>query len=107
LRQLHQAHPDKKLLIILDNGPIHRAQKIKNFVRKQSWVKLYYLPPYAPEYNPIERFWKWLKKVIYGTQTYASIAQIMQIIRPLILHYNERWLVNSIQFEFGIYHQLL
>ena len=80
LRQLHQAHPDKHLLIILDNGPIHHAQAIKNFVNKQDWVTLYPLPKYSPEYNPIERFWKWLKKVIYGAVSYERIDDIMKAV---------------------------
>ena len=107
MRQLHQAHPEKKLIIILDNGPIHRAQQIQNFVKKQSWVSLYYLPPYSPEYNPIERFWKWLKKIVYGAHAYVSVIHIMQVIRLLIWHYNEKWLVNPIQFNVVIYRQLL
>lgn len=107
LRQLHQAHPDKQLLIVLDNGPIHRAHAVKKFVAKQDWVTLYSLPSYSPEYNPIERFWKWLKKVIYGATSYPSVEAIIQTIRKLIWHYNEGRLVNAIQFNFGVYANLL
>lgn len=28
LRQLHQASPNKKLIIILDNGSIHKSRKV-------------------------------------------------------------------------------
>jgi len=107
LRQLHQAHPDKHLLMILDNGPIHRAQTIKKFTNKQDWVTLYSLPKYSPEYNPIDRFWKWLKKVVYGVVSYKGVDDMMKVIRKLIWHYHEGWLVNPIHFNFGIYANLL
>lgn len=107
LCQLHQAHPNKQLCIILDNGPIHRAKRIKAFIAKQAWVNLYLLPKYSPEYNPIERFWKWLKKVIYGAVSYKSVEDLVKVIRKLIWHYNEYGLINRIHFKFGIYDKLL
>ena len=106
LRQLHQVYPNKKLCIVLDNGPIHRAQSVKQFINKQDWVSLYPLPNYSPEYNPIERFWKWLKKVIYGAISYQSVKDIIKVIRKLIWHYNEGRLVSPIQFNFGAYAKL-
>ncbi|WP_173236061.1 transposase [Legionella antarctica] len=56
-RQLHQVSPDKKLIIILDNGSIHKSRKVRVFVKKQGWGELFFLPPYSPDYNSIERFW--------------------------------------------------
>lgn len=57
LRQLHQESPDKKLIIIIDNGSIHKSRKVQAFVKKQGWIELFFLPLYSPEYNPIERLW--------------------------------------------------
>lgn len=107
LLQLHQAHPNKKLVLILDNGPIHRAGCIARFAERHPWLKLYYLPAYSPEYNPIERFWKWLKKVVYGASSYGVIDEVIKRIRQVIWHYNEGWLKHAIRFEFGIYGNLL
>lgn len=107
LHQLHKAHPSKRLLIILDNGPIHKSLSIKRFVEKNNWVTLYFLPTYSPEYNPIERFWKWLKKSVYGAKAYSSIARLISKIRKIAWHYNENWLITSIKFEFKKYEDLL
>ncbi|WP_083498051.1 transposase [Legionella tucsonensis] len=57
LHQLHKANPDKKMMIILDNSPIHKSKKVQRFLQKHPWVELFFLSPYSPEYNPIERFW--------------------------------------------------
>ncbi len=42
LRQLHKASPDKKLIIILDNGPIHKSRKVQAFIKKKGWVELFF-----------------------------------------------------------------
>jgi transposase len=44
-------------LLLLDNGAFHRAQSL----RLPRNVGLLFLPPYAPELNPIERLWRDLK----------------------------------------------
>ncbi len=107
LRQLRQAYPDKTLVIIVDNGSIHRSKHVKNFLKKQAWIKLFFLPAYSPEYNPIERFWLWLKQKIYGTKSFDTIEALISKLRKLIWHYHEGNLVSNIQFNYGPYHDLL
>ncbi|MCC5791634.1 MAG: transposase [Legionellaceae bacterium] len=34
LHQPHKANPDKKMMIILDNGPIHKSKKVQRFLQK-------------------------------------------------------------------------
>ena len=44
--------------VVLDNFIIHRSKKTNAVVQELGKkVKLYWLPPYSPEYNPIERVW--------------------------------------------------
>lgn len=107
LHQLHQAKPNKKLLIVLDNGSIHKSRKVKKFVAKNDWLELLYLPPYSPEYNPIEMFWQWLKRKVYGACGYRCIKDLIGAIRKLIWHYNEKCLAPSIEFEFKVYQKVL
>lgn len=64
----------KQTAIVLDNARIHVAQKVKE--RLQYWQKrglyIYYLPPYSPHLNIIERLWKELKARWLKPQDYAS-----------------------------------
>jgi Transposase and inactivated derivatives len=44
-----------KIFLILDNLRVHHSKKVKEWVEKNSAkIKLFFLPPYAPEYNPGE-----------------------------------------------------
>ena len=107
LHQLHQSFPDQLLVLILDNCSIHRSKKVKAFVAKTPWLELQPLAPYSPEYNPIERFWHWLKRKVYGCKSYKTIDEIITKIRKLIWHYNEGRLMTTIRFNFTAYAELL
>lgn len=107
LHQLHQAYKNKKLVIILDNGSIHRSIKVQKFVKKHAWVELFFLPPYSPEYNPIEMFWSWLKRKVYGCKSFDKIETLIQQIRKLVWHYHENSIASKIKFNFKPYVALL
>jgi transposase len=107
LHQLHQSFPDQLLVVILDNCSIHKSKKVKRFVAKTSWLELEHLAPYSPEYNPIERFWGWLKRKVYGGKSYTTMTEVISTIRRLIWHYNEGRLIATIRFNFSAYAALL
>lgn len=45
----------KKVFLILDNLRVHHSTKVTEWVEKhKDKIELFYLPPYAPEYNPDE-----------------------------------------------------
>ena len=54
-----------KLLVIWDGAPIHRGQAVKAFLRRKAAkrLQLVQLPGYAPELNPDEGIWNYLKRV--------------------------------------------
>ena len=106
LHQLHQSWPDKKLIIILDNGSIHKSKKVQKFILKHGWVELFYLPPYSPEYNPIERFWHWLKQKVYGCKSFTKMDELIQQVRKLIWHYHEGRTISKINFNYEAYADL-
>ena len=107
LRQLLQNNPNKKIAIILDNASQHTCGKVKQFLQRYPRIKLYFLPPYSPEYNPIERFWGWLKKHVYGSKSYEQIQEVTKRIRQLIWHYQEDRITSKIRFNFLPYQKLI
>ncbi len=40
---------------------MHRAAAIRRFAAKYPRLRIEFLPPYAPELNPVEYAWSWLK----------------------------------------------
>jgi transposase len=54
----------KPTVVVLDNARVHTARKVKQLF--QIWQRrglyIFYLPPYSPHLNIIERLWKELKE---------------------------------------------
>ena len=107
LHQLHQRCPAALLLVTLDNAKMHQSRAVKHFLKQHAWVERQHLEPYSPEYNPIERFWQWLKAKVYGATAFNTIEDVLQKIRQLIWHYNEGWLTATIHFDFTLYQEIL
>ena len=52
----------RRIFLIVDRGPAHRAKKTKAFVETLGGrLRLFFLPPYSPDRNPDELVWKHLK----------------------------------------------
>lgn len=50
-------------VIIMDNASIHKGTKIREII-ENSGCYLVYLPPYSPDFNPIEHYWAALKTFV-------------------------------------------
>jgi transposase len=46
--------------IVMANTPIHSHDLVDPVIIERRYISIY-LPPYSPELNPIEQFWKVLK----------------------------------------------
>ena len=67
----------QKIYIICDNARYYRSKIVKEYL-SNSTIELIFLPPYAPNLNLIERYWKFFKKkVLYGRyyETFASFKE--------------------------------
>jgi transposase len=53
----------KGVTIIMDNASFHRKKKLRNLARRHG-MKLLFLPPYSPDFNPIEHTWANMKRAL-------------------------------------------
>jgi hypothetical protein len=50
------------LVLVWDRLNVHRARLVRDFLRRHPRVHTEFLPPYAPELNPVEGVWGYLKR---------------------------------------------
>ena len=85
------AKADKPVFLILDNSPVHRSNEVRQYVQgTNERLRIFFLPPYAPELNPDEHVWNYLKNHKIGRQTttnawdlYKRVIKVMRSLQRL------------------------
>lgn len=74
LKHLVARYSPRKIFLIIDNGPCHNLDSDgKEWLRANFHrVALFRLPPYSPEFNPIEPVWKTTRKMTTHNRFYAT-----------------------------------
>ena len=69
---------DRPLIVVLDNASFHHALDVQDAIpeRWKRGVYLYYLPPYSPERNRIERLFRTIKHYDLPERTYPTLDQL-------------------------------
>lgn len=45
---------DGPIVLIWDNLNVHKDHRMRAFIDATHWITVYYLPPYAPDFNPVK-----------------------------------------------------
>jgi len=69
-----------KITLYVDNARWHKTQTVKEWVKNHPSISLEFLPKYAPELNPIERHWWYLRKTTTKNVLFQTIEQCWQAI---------------------------
>lgn len=82
LRHLRR-HIRDKLLIIWDGAPIHRSRVVQQFLRDEAKGRIHLerFPGYAPELDPEEGIWRYLKHVELRNVCCVDLAETRRALR--------------------------
>jgi transposase len=73
--QLQAANPAApRIIVICDNARYYKSKAVAEYL-KGSRIQLEPLPPYSPNLNLIERFWKFFKKQVLYNRYYERFAE--------------------------------
>lgn len=73
------------VFVIVDGHPAHRAKKVQHFEAKtDGQLRLFYLPPYAPQLNPDEGVWANLKREV--AKRCVTSPKEMKAVARSVLH---------------------
>ena len=79
-KELQAFYPNKSTIyVIIDNARYYKNAIVKEWL-KTSRIETIYLPPYSPNLNLIERFWKCLKKHVMLNIYYSTFAEFKRNI---------------------------
>lgn len=72
LKKFSSAYKKDKIVLVMDQAGWHKSKDLcipRN-------IQIIYLPPYSPELNPVERFWRFLKKEVLHNFIYESLDEL-------------------------------
>jgi transposase len=71
-----------KILLVCDNASFHKAKDLTAWAESQAdWLRMEFLPAYSPDFNPIERLWRWIKTGCTHNRCWPSKQALRQHLR--------------------------
>ena len=81
-----QAHasdeaPPRKKYVVVDNYRIHFTKAVQAWLTEHAdEVELVRLPTYSPKLNPVERFWKYLRRRVTHNHLFPTIENLIEAV---------------------------
>ncbi|MFX1298214.1 MAG: IS630 family transposase [Promethearchaeota archaeon] len=74
----------EKIVIVLDNAKAHHTKALKPFLEGEAVkdkLELLFLPPYSPNLNLIERFWKFMRKKVTHNTFFSTFQKFLDVLQ--------------------------
>ncbi|WP_442948947.1 transposase [Nostoc sp.] len=84
-------------VVIMDNCSIHKSDELEALI-VAAGASLIYLPPYSPDFSPIENCWSKIKNILrrIGARTYPDLLSCLDAAFAEMTIENLRLLVYSL-----------
>lgn len=80
VRQLHRHVPGPLILVWDRSGPHRKAARLL-LAKSPSWLRIEWLPPYAPDLNPTEQCWNQAKNTDLANLLPDDVGQLTRSVR--------------------------
>lgn len=81
LRQLLEAHSERRLVLVIDNASYHRTKAVLALLEDHAdHVFVIWLPRYSPELNLIEGLWGYLKRSALNNYFWGDIDSLERAV---------------------------
>ena len=90
LRHLGRAYPrqdNQRVVLLIDNAPWHRGWLIDEALRDNPHLEFKRLPSYSPQLNPIERFWKKLRRRATHNRLFDTLRDLKASLRASLSYF--------------------
>lgn len=89
LKQLRAEFPKIDMTLIWDGAPYHRSGGVK-MASADLQINLQPLPPYSPDFMPVEHLWQWLREDVTYHTCYERKAELIEQVKQFELRLNAK-----------------
>jgi transposase len=90
LRHVGKVYPRERfgrVVLTIDNAPWHRGKLIDEALAENPHLEFKRLPSYSPQLNPIERFWKILRRRATHNRLFDTLADLKRSVRASLTYF--------------------
>jgi transposase len=90
LRHVGRVYPKDKhpeVVLLIDNAPWHRGKLVNEALLENPHLRFKRLPSYSPQLNPIERFWKKLRRRATHNRLFGTLADLKKSVRASLCYF--------------------
>jgi putative transposase len=89
LAALVAAYAGRRIRLVCDNGRFHKTQAVQAWLHEhRRQITVFWLPPYCPSLNLIERLWGHLKRTILANVLFRTMDDLVTAFRRGIGRFN-------------------
>ena len=83
------AYAGRRIRLICDNGRFHHTQAVRDWLKAHAdQITVFWLPPYCPSLNLIERLWGHLKRTVLANVLFQTVDDLVAACRTGIARLN-------------------
>jgi len=90
LRHVGRVYPKdehQEVVLLIDNAPWHRGKLVNQALAENPHLRFKRLPSYSPQLNPIERFWKKLRRRATHNRLFDTLAELKKSVRASLCYF--------------------
>ena len=104
LLEVSTRHPNEHIIMVMDGAASHRSPPPLNIPKN---ISLLHLPPYSPELNPVENFWKMLRASSFYNRVFKTLDEVEELLMKQLKHFEDnrhrvastvgvQWILNAL-----------
>jgi transposase len=90
LRHVGRVYPKeqyRRVVLIIDNAPWHAGTAVDDALRDNPHLEFKRLPAYSPSLNPVERFWRVLRRRATHNRLFDTLADLRRSLRNSLSYF--------------------
>src|SRR5205823_6588761 len=81
------------------NLNVHKDRRLRAFIDAHDWITVFYLPPYAPDLNPVEGIWSLLRRSSQANTAFTDPDHLIGVLRQGLRQIQCGWLSGRLTRE--------
>jgi transposase len=83
------AYGGQKVRLVCDNGRFHQTKVVRQWLQAhRDQIRVFWLPPYCPSLNLIERLWGHLKRTVLANVLFTTMEELVAAFRRGVARVN-------------------